>query len=96
MIKSSEFVHRDRDTVAQLLRPLQTARYRRHVLVYRHRAGLDVDGHLFVVETFGVVQLGVQQFHHHLVVRLEVLLDDRSLENRAENINQLQTQHGYY
>jgi len=90
MLESSEFVHRDRDAVAQFLRPLETPRHRRHVLVDRHRARLHVDRHLIVVQSFHVVELGVQQLHDHLVVRLKVLLDNRPLQKRAENIHQLQ------
>jgi len=89
MFESSELVHRDRDAVAQLLRPLETAGDGRHVLVDRHRARVDVDGHLIVVEPLDVVQLGVEQLHDHLVVRLEVLLDLRPLQQRAQNVHQL-------
>ena len=80
MIKSSKFVHRNRDSFTQLLSPLETASDWRHVLVDRHVTGLDEDCHLFVVQSLHVVELGVEHLHDHLVVRLKVLLDDWSLE----------------
>jgi len=93
MVESAELVHRNRDTFAKFLRPLETAGHWRHVLVDRHYSGLDVDDHLFVVESLDVVQLGVEQLHDHLIARLKVLLDDWSLQQRAQDIDQLQTHH---
>jgi len=93
MLESAEFIHRNRDAFAQLLRPLQAARHRRHVLVDRHCTSLDVDLHLFVVQSLHVVELHVEQLHYHLIVGLKVLLDDWSLEKRAKNVDQLQTDH---
>ena len=89
MVESSELVHRYRDAVAQLVRPLEAARDRRHVAVDRHRAAVDVQRHLVVVQALHVVQLGVQQAHHRRVVRLEVAPDRRPLQQRAQNVHQL-------
>jgi len=95
MVESAELVHRNRDTFAKFLRPLETAGHWRHVLVDRHYSCLDVDDHLFVVESLDVVQLGVEQLHDHLIARLKVLLDDWSLQQRAQDIDQLQTHHSH-
>jgi len=83
MIKSSKFVNRDSDAFTQLLRPLQTARHGSHVLVDRHCPSLNIDCHLFIIQSLHVVQLCIKQFHDHLVVGLKVFLDDGSLQNRA-------------
>ena len=83
--------HECGDSVPEFSRPLEASGHLGHVLVQRHRPGLASDTHMIVIDDLDCGQLRIHHLHHLGVVGLEVLLDERSLQQRTKHINQLQT-----
>ncbi len=85
-----EVGHRRVDTILEFTSPTQTARYLGHVFVQWKSAGFLFDSHVVIIDLLGHVQLFVHERDNLWVVAVEVLLDQRSFQERAKDVQKLE------
>jgi hypothetical protein len=68
VLQAPEVRHWNSHTVAQLLRPLEGASNRRHVLVYWHCASFSLTSHLLIVKLLYTVHFSVHRVNYDPVV----------------------------
>ena len=93
MFNALERLHVRVEPRAQFLSPAQTSGHLRHVLVQRHLAGALAHLHGVVVDVLAGEDVLVHHAHHFRVVLVELDLDERSLEEGPEDVNQLPRKH---
>ena len=80
MFNVFEAAHGCADPVSEFLRPLETTRHLRHILVDLHLAPVGLLRHVSVVDLLGHVEFRIHHGDDFGVVAVKVLLDEWSLQ----------------